>query len=148
METPFYQTVRLAIYDHFLRTGQAPRAADIAAALNTSETSAAQAFEELRDRHLIFLDRDTNRIQMAWPLSGIETPYVVHVHGVKLYANCAWDWFGIPAMLGIDVVLEAPCVQTGQRLSIHIEGQQITAAQGVIHFLIQPGQWYDDIVYT
>ena len=148
METPFYQHVRLAIYNHFLRTGQAPTPADIAASVNASEADARSAFETLRDKHLILLDPDTGRVWMAWPLSGVETPYQVRVGAVRLFANCAWDLFGIPAMLGIDVALEAPCARTGEPQSIIIEDQQIKSSQGVVHFLVPPRQWYDDIVHT
>jgi hypothetical protein len=148
MPIPFHQQVRLAIYDHFLRTGHAPTPTDIALASGASEADARGAFETLRDKHLIYLDPESGRVQMAWPLSGVETAYGVQVHGVRLYANCAWDLFGIPAMLGIDVALEAPCAHTGEPLSMTIEDQQVRSAQGVVHFLVPPRRWYDDIVHT
>lgn len=148
MATSLYQQVRLAIYDHLLTTGTGPTVDEIAATLALPTAQIAEAFQTLQRKHLIYFNPLNAQVQMAWPLSGIATDYAVQVKDVTIYANCAWDAFGIPAMLGIDADFDAPCAQTEAMLHIRIRDGQLEQGEGVVHFLVPPTQWYDDLVYT
>ena len=67
-----------------------------------SMADAMVAYRRLEAAHHWLLDQDTQRIRMAFPLSAVATSYRVHVQGQSLWANCAWDSLGIPAMLDAD----------------------------------------------
>jgi hypothetical protein len=148
MSIPFSRVVRLAVYERLLGTGRAPAPADLAAHLGSDEAAVRAALEELHAKHLLYLDPASRAIVMAWPLSGVETPYSVEVGGVRVYANCAWDQAGIPAMLGIDMHMHAPCAQTGDMLHAQVKAGRLVRGEGVVHFLVPPRHWYDDLAYT
>ena len=66
-----------------------------------------------------------------------------------LYANCAWDAFGIPAMLGADARIEARHPLTGAGLEFAVEGDSLYGCRGhLVHFALPFRRWYDDIVDT
>jgi hypothetical protein len=148
METPLYQQVRVHIYQHALRTGAMPTPGEIGAALGLGVQIVEDLLIDLHDRRLIDLDRETMRVRMAWPLSGLKTPYQVQIDGVTLNANCAWDMLGIPAMLRRDAALAAPCAFSGETLRMTVSGGELTGAEGVIHYLVPARDWHVDAVHT
>ncbi|HVB65760.1 MAG TPA: organomercurial lyase [Nitrolancea sp.] len=86
---------------------------------------------------------------MANPLSAVPTPYMVRVNGRTLYANCAWDALGIPAMLAADALVEAQTDPRGEPVSYSIEGGELRADDRlIVHFPLPFRVWYDDLVHT
>lgn len=86
---------------------------------------------------------------MANPLSAVPTPYRVQVKGKSLYANCAWDSLGIPAMLHDDAQIEARLIDQTEPICYAI-GHGVLHAddQLVIHFPLPFRSWYDNLVHT
>ncbi|MYH66313.1 MAG: hypothetical protein F4136_11860 [Chloroflexi bacterium] len=77
------------------------------------------------------------------------TDYRARIDGHWLYANCAWDSLGIPAMLGIDVQVEARHPLSRQPIHFCVDGGQLVGAEGcLVHFAQAFRNWYDDIVET
>jgi hypothetical protein len=97
---------------------------------------------------MFFLEPGTHQIRMANPLSAVPTDYNVIV-GEKTYSvNCAWDSFGLAAMLGADVEINATYAHTRQPAHIFITDSAISGDGGVIHFAVPAAHWYDDLIFT
>ena len=110
--------VRLHIYEAFLADGVPPSVSDTARALHCSPEVATAAYERLSAARVIVLNRGTNDILMAAPLSAVPTRFHVRVDGRRAYyANCVWDALGILAMLGRDGVVAATCADCASRKS-------------------------------
>src|SRR5512133_809019 len=104
--------IRTFVYQHFAETARPPGVDETASHFGLTDQEAASAFEELQRRHALFLTPGTDEVQMAWPFSGVETPFKVHAHGKTYFANCAWDSLGIPVALHADAEIEAVCAQS------------------------------------
>jgi hypothetical protein len=140
--------IRLAIYRYFVANGRPPDHAEIARELTIPVEEARQAYRRLHDRHQLVLDPDTDTIRMANPLSAVPTSYRVFVGGHWLWANCAWDSLGIPAMLHADAQVEAVFAHSGEATSYAIESGALKATGGVVHFPLPFRRWYDNLIHT
>lgn len=132
-----------------MASGRAPDAQEIAQRFGMSTGDARSALRRLHDAHALVLQPGGDTVLMAHPISAVETDYRVIVDGVALYANCAWDSLGIPAMLERDAAIQARHPLTGD-----IEHYCVTAGRLrsdrklLVHFAHPFRQWYDDIVET
>jgi hypothetical protein len=141
--------IRLSIYRQFVDRGRPPTAAEIASEFRLGHDMARQAYHRLHRGHAIFLEPGTDEVRMANPLSAVPTPYMVRVNGRTLYANCAWDALGIPAMLAADALVEAQTDPRGEPVSYSIEGGELRADDRlIVHFPLPFRVWYDDLVHT
>lgn len=139
---------RLFIYTTLTDTGHAPTTADIAAHFAISTDHAQRLLRDLHDRHAILLDSDTGAIRMANPYSAVPTPYRVLANGHTYWANCAWDSFGIAAMLGGNVEIEARATDDDAPIRFTIRGGQFVGHGEVVHFLLPFARWYDNLTFT
>jgi hypothetical protein len=140
--------IRLAVYRRFVATGQPPTVGAIARQFGLSLEEARQVYGRLHAQHALFLDPGTDRVRMANPLSALPTAYAVHVGGRRLWANCAWDSLGIPAMLHADARIEAALPASGETMAYAIVSGALQAAPGVVHFALPFRRWYDDLIHT
>jgi hypothetical protein len=140
--------IRAFIYQHFAETTRPPRVEETASRSDLTHEQAAAAYEELQRRHVILLQSGTHNIQMAWPFSGVETPFHVHANDKTYFANCAWDSLGVPAALHIDAEIKAVCAQSGEDIRITVTGQQVHGSDVLVHFLVPFLSWYDDLPFT
>jgi hypothetical protein len=140
--------VRAFIYRHFAETTHPPRVEETASHFGLIEEEAASTYEELQKRHAILLRPGTHTIQMAWPFSGVETPFQVRASSRTYFANCAWDALGIPAALHVDAEIEAVCAQSGDPILLRVTGGQISGSDALVHFLVPFMSWYDDLAFT
>ena len=140
--------IRLHIYEVFVEQGRPPTCAETAAAFNISEDEARAAYHRLHAAHALFLEPGTDVVRIANPLSAIPTDYLVHVNNRALYANCAWDSLGIPAMLHADAVIDATDTLSGEPARYRVEGGQLIADGGLVHFPLPFRRWYDDLIHT
>lgn len=138
---------RAAIYAHFAATGQAPTLADTAASLGMPVAAVADLYRELHARHAILLGADRSAIRMANPFSGVPTGFQVMIDTTRYWANCIWDALGIPAALYRDAAITVADPAGGAPLKLHVGGGQV-AGDGLVHFLLPFGRWYDDLVET
>ncbi len=142
------QAMRLHIYRFWCEKGRPPGVAENARACDLAETAALAAWRRLHDAHLILLEADGERIRMANPLSALPTNYRVRVGQHWLFANCAWDAPGIPAMLQQDAVIEARCSPRGELLRCAVRDGELLAEEALVHFALPFRHWYDDLVET
>ena len=139
--------IRLFVYQHFVDHTQPPTVNETAAHFGLSTEEATNAYQRLHDNHTLFLAPATHDILMANPLSAVETPFKVHINGRRLWANCAWDSLGIPAMLHTDAHIEVS-LSDGKTISYAIENDQLKADGGLVHFPLPFNRWYDDLIHT
>jgi len=140
--------LRLAVYRAFVATGRAPTYAEIARQVGLPATDTLRTYRRLHAHHALFLKPGTDTIRMANPLSAVPTPYQVYVDGRRLWANCAWDSLGIPAMLHADARIEAVSALSSDAMTYTIGAGRLQAAGGVVHFPLPFGRWYDDLIHT
>jgi len=149
MNTPLNDlAIRHFVYQHFVAEARPPSTAETANALGLTEEDARAAYQRLHDKHFLFLNPGTSNIRLANPLSAIPTDFKVRVNGKAYWANCAWDMFGIPAMLNQDAVIEARFEGTQEIVAITVQDGQISPGDGVVHFLLPFRRWYDDLIHT
>jgi hypothetical protein len=144
----FTTRVRLAIYQHFIDTGQAPNVDEAALRVGADREAVGRAFRDLFTGRMIVLEPDGSTIRMAAPFSGIPTRHTAEIGGRRYFANCAWDAFGIPAALHTDAVVRSECAQTQEPLELLVGSQRPTPSSWVFHTLVPVAQWWRDIVFT
>ncbi len=143
----FREAVHLHIYDCFLETGRAPAAAGIAAALGADGAAVDDALGELAAAHAIVLAPSSRSIRMAHPFSAEPTSFAVVSGGISYWANCAWDALGIAAVLERDTEASAECPDCGETIDLSV-GRGNVEGDAIIHFLVPPGRFWDDVGYS
>jgi hypothetical protein len=140
--------IRAFVYQHFAGTTRPPSVDTVASQFGLTYDEAVSAYEQLHQRHALYLKLGTHEILMANPFSGVETPFKVHMTGKTYFANCAWDSLGIPAALHTDAEIEATCAQSKEPIWLKVTGQQVQGSDVLVHFLMPFREWYDDLVST
>jgi hypothetical protein len=140
--------VRLYIYAQFIDTSTAPSVADTAAALGHSVEDVEAAYRALAEARAIVLRPDSTTIWMAMPFSNVQTPFTVISGGRAYYANCAWDAFGIAALLPQAARIFTTCADCGGAVERKISNGALADTRGVVHFALPPRRWWDDIGFT
>jgi len=140
--------VRLYVYEQMIATSTAPSAADVARALSIGVRDAEDAFRSLHDARMLVLRPGETTIWMAMPFSNVQTPFTVISRGRAYYANCAWDAFGVPALLHADARVFTTCGDCGSVLERKISGGRLPETRGLVHFAIPARQWWDDVGFT
>ena len=141
--------LRLRIYEELSASGLAPSAHDLAADAGIAVGEVRQALQRLQAAHALVLHEGSGDILMAHPLSASPTDYRALLGARSLYANCAWDSLGIPAMLGANARVQARHPLNGDlvQYSVHA-GQLVGGRDLLVHFALPFRQWYADIVDT
>jgi len=142
------RAVRTFVYTFFANHGRPPAAAETAVHFQLAPAEMEIIYRQLHDHHAFFLEPGSLSIRMANPLSAVETSFQVYCDGRRFYANCAWDAFGISAMLNADADIEAQCADCGDRLRFQVRGGQLIGDEVVVHFVLPFRQWYDDLIFT
>jgi hypothetical protein len=142
-------TARSFVYRFLLEHEVPPSAEKAAAGLGISLEEAKALYEQLHDRHLLFLEpEDRTAIRMAHPFSGVPTPFRVHANERSYWANCAWDAFGIPAALHADARMEAVCSDTGEEVTLGVSGDRVVGHGETVHIFLPFRRWYEDLIWT
>jgi hypothetical protein len=89
---------------------------------------------ELEQRDLIGRDTVTGDVVVAYPFSARETPHVVQLadDGTRVYAMCAIDALGIPAMLGREARISSRDPDTGEPIELDISPDGPAPASDVV----------------
>jgi hypothetical protein len=139
--------VRHAVYRTFAEGG-IPQSAMLERQLHLKPGQIQPALDELHEAHALVLDPRTHQVSMALPFSSVPTPHVVEGGGRSWFANCAWDAFGIPMLVGVDAVIMTTCPDCEGRIVYRVEQRKLVDAHGVVHFAVPAAKWWDDIGYT
>ena len=144
----FDTNIRLAVYQHFARTAQAPALRHVAAQSACSEQEVRSAYARLRANRVLLLEADGETIRMAPPFSGVPTPHTVEVGQQTYFANCAWDAFGIPAALHQPAVVHSSCAQSSTPLHLHVGHEGPEPGPWLFHCQVPAARWWVDLVFT
>lgn len=82
------------------------------------------------------------------PFSAVTTPFRVTSASGQWWANCAWDAFGIPAMMASDATIHTTCGACRRPLMFHVVRGRVTEVSGAVHFAVPPADWWADIGFT
>ena len=140
--------VRHTIYTHFARTASSPSMDDIAGAVGATENAACASVEKLAEAHVITLAPASRRIWMAHPFSAVPTAYPVVTAGLRYWANCAWDVFGIAALIGERSVTTSECSNSCRAIRLEITPDGGVIGEGVVHYLVPPRRFWENIGFT
>ncbi|MEZ4668408.1 MAG: organomercurial lyase [Anaerolineae bacterium] len=140
--------IRLYIYQHFVEHTLPPTVVETAEHFDIGADECRTVYQRLHDHHALYLQPGTATIRMANPLSAVKTDYRVYIRGHWLYANCAWDSLGIPAMLGDDALIEARLPLSSDIVRYEIVNRELIAPPAYVHFPLPFARWYDDLVDT
>jgi ribonuclease HI len=145
--TALERAVRLCVYDHFVKTTRAPDVATIAAAADASPDAVTSALRRLADRRALVLAPATTSIWMAHPFSAVPTAYPVAIGGRTYWANCAWDAAGVLSLVGGDGDCRTRCADCGEDAAMAVrDGRMI--GEGVVHYLVPPRRFWENVAYT
>jgi hypothetical protein len=142
------RAVRLSVYSHFVRTGLAPAAKEIAREVDAADSAVRDSLERLAAAHVLVLDPSTRELWMAMPFSAVPTSFRVRVGAQQWWANCAWDALGISAMLRLPAEISSSCSDCGDPPGIRTTGHGLAEGSGVVHYAIPAASWWDDIGFT
>jgi hypothetical protein len=145
---PLLRDVRLFVYSHIIDTSAAPTVAETAASLGVPAGEIETAFRTLADARILVLEPDSTTIWMAMPFSNMQTGFTVISGGRAYYANCAWDAFGIAALLDADARIFTTCADCGGALERRVSRGELAETGGVVHFALPPRRWWDAIGFT
>lgn len=140
--------VRLYIYRQIIETTAAPPAADAAHAFGCTLQEAEDAYRALAAARMLVLRPGSTTVWMAMPFSNMPTAFTVISSGRAYYANCAWDAFGVAAVLRDDARIFTTCADCGGVLERKISKGALTETRGLVHFPLPPRRWWDDIGFT
>jgi Alkylmercury lyase len=86
---------------------------------------------------------------MTHPFSAVPTPYRVQCGSgsTSYWANCAWDAFGIAAILGRDTECICRCPDCHQRMDLSVKRGSVDR-DGIVHFVVPPRRFWDNVAYT
>lgn len=140
--------VRYRIYRHFATVGQPPSGHDLAATLDLPVPAVDESLGRLAAAHAIALAPGTGNIWMAHPFSAVPTPYPVKTAERTYWANCAWDALGIPALLDVDAETRTQCPDCGDPLMLRVEAARVEPREAVIHFVVPPRRFWDNVGFT
>ena len=139
--------LRNATYTAFVRLGRAPTSAEVATETGRDVDDVRLGWRRLHDAHALVLD-EAGEIRMANPFSGVPTPHQVEADGRSWYANCAWDAFGICAVLDVDGRIETTCPDCGEPIVVEVRDGRPDDEGLVFHSLVDAAHWWDDIGFT
>ena len=141
--------IRLFVYRSFASQGIPPAVEEIARHFHITVPATKGALHRLHNAHALFLRPGSDNILMANPLSAVATDYQVTVGKRRLYANCAWDALGIPAMLRAEAKIEARHPLDRNLVHFSIEGSKLSSESGgMVHFAKPFRNWYDNLIDT
>jgi hypothetical protein len=142
----FERLVRAQVIQSLRDTSSAPSVAELSVMLGVDQARVRHALRVLADEHRLALRPGTEEVWMAHPFSAVPTDFVVRIDGRAWYANCVWDGLSILALLG-DGVLETHSPATVDPLS-YVVRDGCVEGEGVVHFLVPPRSFWDDIGFT
>ena len=148
MTIDLHQHVRNVVYGHLADTGRPPVLDDIAQQLDAPKDAVADALKENAERHFLVLNTDGRSIRMASPFSGVPTPHVIESDGVRYFANCGWDAFGVVAALGRSGTIHSRCEQSKVPLELTVDADGPPPSEWVFHSELPAAMWWQDIIYT
>jgi hypothetical protein len=143
--------LRKWVYAITRQRGTPPTISELTTATHATPAEIRAALARLASGRVLVLQPSSGEILMAPPFSAVPTPFVVHTRAHQSYANCAWDAFGVPAMLHEAARITTACGCCGEAISVHTRVDQPPEEHeenAVMHFAVPANRWWEDIVFT
>jgi hypothetical protein len=120
------RAVYCAVLRAFAATGRPPEPAELEEAAQSHGLDVVQTLAGLAAVDVLGLD-SLGRIRMAYPFSASPTAHIVTIaDGPRVYAMCAIDALGIPAMLHADAVVTSSDPLTGDPVVVTFTGNTVS----------------------
>ena len=117
---PAGQAVHRAILRGFASTGRAPAAAELESIDAIHGSTAHEVLVNLHNVDAVRLDAD-DQIAVAYPFSATPTRHRVRLtSGIEVWAMCAIDALGLPAMLDTDAVITSSDPANGRPVTVTV----------------------------
>lgn len=139
--------VRHYIYEHFVKTGQAPTLLSCAQAFSCPIPDVQEVFQRLADGHTLVL-QSNGEILMAEPFSAVPTAFSVEIGNHVWWGNCIWDALGVLAMLKEDGRVVTACGCCNDAMRVEVRNGHLVEASGCVHFALPPKEWWKDVVFA
>ena len=136
------------MYDSFITGYASPSMEQVGRKLGKRTTEIKESFRRLADAHMLVLQPGSGEVLMANPFSAVPTPFRVEAAGRAWWGNCIWDALGVSAMAGVGATILTSCADCGEAMSLEVKGSELRPAEGMVHFAVPAGQWWEDIVFT
>lgn len=142
--------VRHDIYRRFMHEARPPTPAETAGELGVSVAEVERSRHRLEAAHVLALKPGSAQVWMAHPFSAEPTGYRVISDRQSWWGNCAWDALAIPPLVGEDARIEAACPDCGYAFDLSVSGGQLVGADtsAVVHLVVPPSQFWDDVGFT
>jgi hypothetical protein len=132
-----------------LASGAVPTRLSVAQALGRGYDEITASYQALAAARVIVPDRDSGEVWMAMPFSAVPTAFRVVAGSRSVWANCAWDAFGIASALEADVSFATPCAASGAVIAAGVRRGVAYAHAGAVAYVGVPAaRWWDDIGFT
>jgi mercuric reductase len=115
--------VRTALLTLYAEQGQAPTVAALAARTGLDAADVRSLLAALRQRDLVVLSGDGQRIIGAYPFTNRDTGHRVKLGSHTIKAMCAVDALGVGAMLGRDIQIDSRCFRSGTAIRVTTKAQ-------------------------
>ena len=150
------EDIRLAVYEQFARTGQAPTATALATRFGAPVGAAAEALSDLASRRHLALDptrsddAGVSTIALAHPFSSIPMGFSVMGGKTLWWGGCAWDSFALPQLVPDDpeVLVATTCLACGRPHAWVVGRDGPPPGDQVAHFLVPAARMWDDVIHT
>ena len=103
---------------------------------------------KLEEQHALALAPTTRNLWMVHPFSAVPTAFPVESDNTTYWANCAWDVVSIPPLLELDARAEPRCAESGEPMPMAFRAGELVEGEGLIHFLVSPRRFWDNVGYT
>jgi hypothetical protein len=140
--------VRLYVFRRAAESARVPQPAQIAEALRRPLPDIQEALKQLAAGKVLILAPNDGNIWAANPFCAVPSGFRVEAGGKTYWGICIWDALGIPAALGTDAVIRAPCGDCGQPMSLEVKDGTLAHGEGIIHFAVPAHHWWDNIGFT
>jgi len=147
----FDAAVRWAVFQVCLEKGLPPSVEQLMAELGKPRDAVEASLDRLDAARHLKLVPGTRRILMAFPFSGIATPYRVALDDGRQYcANCAWDALAFHPMLRRPIRVRSYCYHCAASVEFGVRDGQVdgSPAPPVVYLGLPAAVWWRDIVTT
>jgi Alkylmercury lyase len=140
--------VRLYVFRQAADTARVPQPPQIAQALRRPLMDILQAVRHLAASKVLILAPNDGDIWAANPFCAVPSGFRVQAADKTYWGICIWDALGIPAALGTDAVISAPCGDCGDPMTLEIRENRVVQGDGIVHFAVPAHHWWDNIGFT
>jgi Alkylmercury lyase len=143
------EDLRLAVYQGFVSTGQAPSEGDLADRSGVAVDDVRAGLARLAAARHVVLDA-SGRIVMAHPFASVPLGFSVMGRRTLWWGGCAWDAFALPHLVVAepDVLVATRCPACDAAHAWVVGRDGPPGGDQVAHFLVPVAQMWDDVVHT